>query len=93
MYWRIFKLKESAVWRQNKASQKGKAGSTSATFGPLFKLYWHRLMATAVGWFLWDFRCAFYAISDSSLGVPVVVDLRDVSCSAVETVFADDSMY
>ena len=56
MYWRVFMLKESAVWKAQKASRKDKTGSTNATFGPLFKLYWHRLMATALGWFLWDFR-------------------------------------
>ena len=56
MYWRVFQLKESAVWKAQKATKTGKQGSTTAQFGPLFKLYWHRLMATALGWFLWDFR-------------------------------------
>jgi MFS family permease len=52
IYYRIFRLRESAVWVKRKDSDRG------ADTALLFKHYWHRLFATCGGWFLWDF--SFY---------------------------------
>lgn len=53
IYYRVFRLRESAVWVKRTG-----ANSRAADMGLLFKWYWHRLVATAGGWFLWDF--SFY---------------------------------
>ena len=51
LYYRIFRLRESAVWKKRGADQP-------RHLGLLFKHYWPRLLATAGAWFLWDF--SFY---------------------------------
>lgn len=56
LYYRIFRLRESAVWRANNATRT--SASRKADFTALFANYWPRLLATAGSWFLWDF--SFY---------------------------------
>ncbi|KAL3156851.1 hypothetical protein ABBQ38_001120 [Trebouxia sp. C0009 RCD-2024] len=51
LYYRIFRLRESAVWKKRKTGE-------SRNMGLLFKHYWPRLLATCGAWFLWDF--SFY---------------------------------
>lgn len=51
LYYRIFRLRESAVWKKAHANQP-------RHMGLLFKHYWPRILATAGAWFLWDF--SFY---------------------------------
>lgn len=51
LYYRIFRLRESAVWKK-----RGKGEPRH--MGLLFKHYWPRLLATCGAWFLWDF--SFY---------------------------------
>ncbi|DBA96631.1 TPA: hypothetical protein ACH3X1_015490 [Trebouxia sp. C0004] len=51
LYYRIFRLRESAVWKKRKSGE-------SRNMGLLMKHYWPRLMATCGCWFLWDF--SFY---------------------------------
>jgi hypothetical protein len=55
LYYRVFRLRESAVWkkRHTQASNEKVVG-----FGVFMAHYWHRLLATAGAWFLWDF--SFY---------------------------------
>ena len=55
LYYRIFRLKESAVW---KSSQLNRTRSRGADFSLLCYHFWHRLLATGGTWFLWDF--SFY---------------------------------
>ncbi|KAK9914956.1 hypothetical protein WJX75_002900 [Coccomyxa subellipsoidea] len=54
LFWRIFKLRESVVWKADKRA----GGNSTRNIGLLFKMYWSRLFATAGSWFLWDF--SFY---------------------------------
>ena len=62
LYWRIFVLKESAVWtgKRNALKKIGKASikEDHRKYMLLFKHYWHRNFGTAISWFVWDF--AFY---------------------------------
>ena len=51
LYYRIFRLRESAVWRANNATRTG--ASRAADFTALFVKFWPRLLATAGTWFLW----------------------------------------
>jgi MFS family permease len=53
IYYRVFRLRESAVWVKRTGAQ-----SRGADMALLFKWYWHRLVATCGTWFLWDF--SFY---------------------------------
>ena len=54
LYYRIFRLRESAVWkkRMSQVSTTKEPGH----FGLLIRHYWQRLLATAGCWFLWDYR-------------------------------------
>ena len=54
LYYRIFRLRESAVWkkRMSQVSTQKQTGH----FALLIKHYWQRLLATAGCWFLWDYR-------------------------------------
>ena len=62
LYWRIFVLKESSVWKGKKDALKqiGKASikEDRRKYMLLFRHYWHRNFGTAICWFVWDF--AFY---------------------------------
>ncbi|GBG31353.1 Inorganic phosphate transporter 1-1 [Hondaea fermentalgiana] len=53
---RVIFLKESKVWQTNRT--KSDEIASSAKSGNhrslMFKHYWHRLVGTAVGWFVWD---------------------------------------
>lgn len=57
LYWRLFKLKESAVWKGKREALKdiGKASKKEAhrKYGLLLKYYWHRNFGTAMCWFVW----------------------------------------
>ena len=54
LYYRIFRLRESAVWkkRMSQVSTQKQGGN----YALLVKHYWPRLIATAGCWFLWDYR-------------------------------------
>ncbi|CAL8468731.1 g8271 [Coccomyxa elongata] len=54
VFWRIYKLRESAVWKADRSA----GGDRTRNLGLLFKMFWSRLLATAGSWFLWDF--SFY---------------------------------
>ncbi|KDD76549.1 hypothetical protein H632_c186p1 [Helicosporidium sp. ATCC 50920] len=61
LYWRVFQLKESAVWKGKRASLQSMGTGTG--FGiekmrMLLWFYWHRILGTSLSWFVWDF--AFY---------------------------------
>ena len=60
--WRIWVLRESAVWEGKRKALKeiGRAGRSEVhrKYGLLLKYYWHRQFGTATSWFVWDF--AFY---------------------------------
>ncbi|GAQ81563.1 phosphate transporter [Klebsormidium nitens] len=57
LYIRIFRLKESSIW-QAKHNNMAKAGLndsfTMHKFSLLMYHYWHRLLGTAVSWYVWD---------------------------------------
>jgi MFS family permease len=62
LFWRIFVLKESAVWLGKRRALKDLGPVDNAMvmrkYGLYFYHYWHRSFATAIAWFVWDF--AFY---------------------------------
>ncbi|KAL6777660.1 PTA1A [Auxenochlorella protothecoides x Auxenochlorella symbiontica] len=60
-YYRVFRLRESTVWRQKRESLKlmGRdAQWTPRKTRLLLRHYWHRLVGTSLSWFVWDF--AYY---------------------------------
>jgi len=60
--WRIWVLRESAVWtgKRKALKQMGRASRAEVyrKYGLHLKYYWHRNVGTATSWFVWDF--AFY---------------------------------
>ncbi|GFR43042.1 hypothetical protein Agub_g4047 [Astrephomene gubernaculifera] len=63
MLYRIFRLRESAVWKKKREALKAmggeeKKGAQWRKFGLLMYYYWHRNFGTSMSWFVWDF--AFY---------------------------------
>lgn len=61
LYWRIFQLSESAVWKKKRESLKSLGTSTAFNWTKtkiLLWYYWPRIFGTALSWFVWDF--AFY---------------------------------
>ncbi|KAK9842394.1 hypothetical protein WJX84_005508, partial [Apatococcus fuscideae] len=52
IYWRVFHLKESVVWRQQSNEKR------SRNIGKIVTMFGSRLLATCGTWFLWDF--SFY---------------------------------
>ncbi|KAK9814173.1 hypothetical protein WJX72_001627 [[Myrmecia] bisecta] len=61
LYWRIFRLRESSVWTGKREKLRKDGVGTAFTAEKLWALtavYWHRLVGTGMGWFVWDF--AFY---------------------------------
>ncbi|EFJ43350.1 proton/phosphate symporter [Volvox carteri f. nagariensis] len=61
--YRIFRLRESAVWQKKREALKAMGGDRAKgvqwrKFGLLMYYYWHRNFGTAMSWFVWDF--AFY---------------------------------
>lgn len=57
LYYRIFRLRESAVWKASNIAA-GANVSRGAEFSAMCFHFWHRLLATGGTWFLWDF--SFY---------------------------------
>ncbi|KAK2078160.1 hypothetical protein QBZ16_004028 [Prototheca wickerhamii] len=60
-YWRVFQLRESAVWRKKRESLKSMGKGTRFGYRKtrlLMYYYWHRIAGTSLSWFVWDF--AFY---------------------------------
>lgn len=62
LFWRIFVLKESAVWIGKRRALKDLGPVDNSMLFRKYKLYlyhyWHRIFACALAWFVWDF--AFY---------------------------------
>lgn len=64
LFWRIFVLKESSIWKAKrkalKKRQQAKASKVHSwrKVNLMMRHYWHRNVGTAVCWFVWDF--AFY---------------------------------
>ncbi|KXZ43854.1 hypothetical protein GPECTOR_79g133 [Gonium pectorale] len=63
MLYRIFRLRESAVWQKKREALRAMGGDKASgvqwrKFGLLMYYYWHRNFGTAMSWFVWDF--AFY---------------------------------
>jgi hypothetical protein len=61
LFWRIYVLQESAVFLAKRASLRelGEGeGYNNKKNWLLLKFYWHRVIGTALSWFVWDF--AFY---------------------------------
>lgn len=61
LMWRIFFLRESAVWVGKRRALKATGVNSRLSlikFWMWVKLYWHRQLGTALSWFVWDF--AFY---------------------------------
>ncbi|KAG2491417.1 hypothetical protein HYH03_010206 [Edaphochlamys debaryana] len=63
LLYRIFHLRESAVWQQKQQALKAMGGAQSSgiqwrKLGLLLRYFWHRNFGTAVSWFVWDI--AFY---------------------------------
>ncbi|PNW71997.1 hypothetical protein CHLRE_16g686750v5 [Chlamydomonas reinhardtii] len=63
LLYRIFRLRESAVWTKKREALQAMGGSEAKgvqwrKFGLLMYYYWHRNFGTAMSWFVWDF--AFY---------------------------------
>lgn len=63
LLYRIFRLRESAVWQKKREALEAMGGQVDRgvqlrKFGLLLKYYWHRNLGTSLSWFVWDF--AFY---------------------------------
>ncbi|KAG2495268.1 hypothetical protein HYH03_006541 [Edaphochlamys debaryana] len=63
LLYRIFRLRESAVWQKKREALKALGGTHGNAvqwrkFSLLMYYYWHRNLGTAASWFVWDF--AFY---------------------------------
>lgn len=61
LVWRVFFLRESAVWVGKRRALRASGADTGVNWTKtwmLIKLYWHRQLGTALSWFVWDF--AFY---------------------------------
>ncbi|GLC45588.1 hypothetical protein PLESTB_000874300 [Pleodorina starrii] len=62
LLYRIFRLRESAVWQHKREALKAMGGKAKGVqwrkFNLLMYYYWHRNFGTAMSWFVWDF--AFY---------------------------------
>ncbi|KAG2425952.1 hypothetical protein HXX76_013325 [Chlamydomonas incerta] len=63
LLYRIFHLRESAVWTKKREALRAMGGAKASgvqgrKFRLLLRYYWHRIFGTAASWFVWDF--AFY---------------------------------
>ncbi|GIL71055.1 hypothetical protein Vretifemale_1695 [Volvox reticuliferus] len=63
LLYRIFRLRESAVWQKKREALEAMGGNKAKgvqwrKFGLLMYYFWHRNFGTAMSWFVWDF--AFY---------------------------------
>lgn len=57
LYWRIFRLKESAVWKGKREVLKEMGKASKKEVYRKYKLllihYWHRNFGTSMSWFVW----------------------------------------
>ena len=57
LYWRVFVLKESVVWKSKRQALKAmnltKKKEQRRKYGLLVTHYWHRNFGTALSWFVW----------------------------------------
>ncbi|KAG2435009.1 hypothetical protein HYH02_012007 [Chlamydomonas schloesseri] len=63
LLYRIFRLRESAVWQKKREALQAMGGAKASgvqwrKFSLLMRYYWHRNFGTSMSWFVWDF--AFY---------------------------------